>query len=411
VGRLAVSASLPFLTADLPGIGGRIKDTPEDFRVDEQPLYAASGEGTHVFMQIRKNGIPTPVAIERLAKHMKVRPPDIGLAGLKDAQAVATQWLSLEHADAGRLTAYRDSQMEVVAVTRHTNKLRPGHLAGNRFTIRVRDVGESDLAAAQAALAVLVRRGVPNYFGQQRFGMRDDTDLLGAALVRNDLAEFVALYLGRPRADDPPDCRAARGAFDAGDIEGALRRWPRHYGNERRALSAYKRRGKPGPAVGAIDKRMKRLFVSACQSRIFNTVVAGRIDSIDRVMIGDLAQKADSGGVFSVEDAAAEQPRANAHEISPTGPIVGTRGKLAEGEPGQVERAAVVDSGLDLADFDRVGSLKLKGGRRPLRFLLGEPTLSAGADEGGSFVEACFTAPSGCYATIALREITKIDER
>ena len=402
-----MSIALPLITAGLPGIGGRIKESPEDFQVDEQPLYAASGEGTHIYVQIRKIGIPTPVAIERLAKHMKVRPSEIGLAGLKDAQAVATQWLSLEHADADRLAAYRDGQMEVLTVSRHTNKLRPGHLAGNRFRIRIRDADETDLPAAQAILDVLARRGVPNYFGRQRFGMRDDTDLLGAALVRNDLVEFLAQYLGRPRPDDPPDCQAARKAFDAGDIEGALARWPRHYGNERRALSAYKRRGKPGPAVGAIDKRMKRLFVSACQSRIFNAVVAERIDSIDRVLVGDLAQRGDSGGVFTVEDAAAEQPRADAHEISPTGPILGTRGKLTEGEPGQIERGAVAASGLELADFDRVGPLKLKGGRRPLRFLLDRPALSAGADEHGPFVEVCFTAPSGCYATVALREITK----
>ena len=399
----------PCLTADLPGIGGRIKQTPEDFCVDEIPLYAASGEGTHVYFQVRKVGVPTPAVIDRVARYMNVRPSDIGLAGLKDAQAVATQWLSLEHADAERLAAYRDQQVEVVSVTRHTNKLRPGHLAGNRFRIRIRDVDRSAQPAVEAVLTVLSHRGVPNYYGRQRFGLRDDTDRLGAALIRDDLKEFISLYLGRPRDDDPADCRQARAAFDEGDFEGALTHWPRHYRNERRALSAFKRRRKPGAAVAAIDKRMKRLFVSACQSRIFNDVVAGRINTIDRLFVGDLAQKADSGGVFEVEDVDAEQARAVAGEVSPTGPILGTRCRLATGEPGKIEHNAVAASGLTVEDFDRVGRLKLKGARRALRFFLSDPALTDGNDARGPFLEVQFTAPSGCYATVVLREIMKSD--
>jgi len=399
----------PYLTEDLPGIGGRIKQTPEDFCVDEVPLYAAGGEGTHVYFQIRKVGVPTPAVIDRIARYMKVRPSDIGLAGLKDAQAVATQWLSLEHADADKLAAYRDRQVEVVSVTRHTNKLRPGHLAGNRFRIRIRDVDAGAQAAAEAVMAVLAQRGVPNYFGRQRFGLRDDTDRLGAALIRDDLPEFISLYLGGPDPDDPVDCRKARAAFDEGNFDEALSHWPRHYRNERRALSAYKRRRKPGPAVAAIDKRMKRLFVSACQSRIFNDVVAGRINTVDRLFLGDLAQKTDSGGVFEVEDVDTEQTRANAGEVSPTGPILGTRCRLASGEPGKVERNAVAASGLAVEDFDRVGRLKLKGARRALRFFVGDPALSSGDDAGGAFLEVQFTAPSGCYATVVLREIMKAD--
>ena len=398
---------MPYLTGELAGIGGRIREGLEDFQVEEIPLYAACGEGTHVYFQVRKAGIPTPVAVERIARHMGVRPTDIGLAGLKDAHAVTTQMMSLEHADAEKLAAYRDSQMQVLSTARHTNKLRPGHLAGNRFLIRIRGAGEPQIAPAREILDVLVRRGVPNYFGHQRFGARSDTADLGKALIRSDLDEFLAIFLGRARPDDPPDCKAARDAFDAGFHNRALERWPRHYGDQRRALAAYKKRGKAWPAAAAIDKRMKRLFVSAFQSAVFNDVLARRIETIDRVLEGDLAKKTDTGGVFTVESAEAEQPRADRFEISPTGPIPGYRSSLADGLPGQIEREALERHGVQLEDFRRVGTLKLKGSRRPLRFQLQAPSLTAGRDEAGEFLALAFTAPSGCYATVVLREIMK----
>ena len=402
-------ALLPYLTADLPGIGGAIRQNLEDFRVSELPLYEASGAGDHVYFRIEKVGVPTPAAVDRIARYMGVRPGDIGLAGLKDAQAITTQMLSLEHADAARLAAYRDAQVRVVWVGRHGNKLRPGHLAGNRFDVRIRGVGEGQLEAAREVLEVLKRRGVPNYFGPQRFGARGDTDKLGAALVRGDLREFLAIYLGRSSPADPPECRGARDAFDAGFLPRAQQLWPWHYGSERRALAAWKRTGKAGPAIAAIDKRMRRLYVSAFQSRIFNDVLTRRLGSLDELWEGDLAEKAENGAVFAVVDAAAEQERCRRFEISPTGPIVGYRGKLAEGRMGEIEREVLGAAGASAEDFRRVGALKVKGGRRALRFALGGPDLTAGRDEAGEFVGLAFTAPSGCYATVVLREIMKTD--
>lgn len=401
--------SLPYLTADLPGTGGRIKERLEDFRVEELPLYDPCGAGSHVYFRIVKAGVPTPVAVERIARYMGVRPGDVGLAGLKDAQAIATQMLSLEHADPARLAAYRDAQVQVVWTGRHGNKLRPGHLAGNRFVVRIRGVGPGQLAAAEAVLEVLKRRGVPNYFGPQRFGARGDTAELGKALVRGDLSEFLAIYLGRSNPADPPDCRAARDAFDAGFLARAQQLWPRHYTNERRALAAWKRTGKAGPAVAAIDKRMRRLFVSAFQSRIFNDVLTGRLDSLDEVWVGDLAEKADNGAIFAVADPAAEQARCQGFQISPTGPIVGFRGKLAAGQMGEIERQVLAATAVSPEDFRRVGALTVKGGRRALRFALGAPALTAGCDEAGEFLELTFAAPPGCYATVVLREIMKED--
>ncbi len=399
---------LPYLTASLGGIGGRIKQRVEDFRVDEQPLYQPCGEGTHIYFRIEKRGIPTPVALGRLARHMGVRPGDIGLAGLKDAVGITTQYLSLEHCDQARLASYADAQLRVIWTGRHTNKLKTGHLAGNRFAIRIRDVAaESPLDQARAILDVLAARGVPNYFGSQRFGARGDTAALGRAIISGDLERFVSLFLGGPRSSDPPDCRAARDEFDVGAWDKALKHWPRHYVDQRKALSAYKKKRRPHQALAAVDKRMKRLYVSAAQSEIFNAVLARRLDSIDTLCPGDLACKHDTGGVFLVEDVQAELPRVQAGLLSPTGPLPGYRAKLASGEPGLVEREIVDAAGLDLEQFRNLGPLKAKGTRRPLRFILGEPSISAGQDEHGEYIELAFTAPSGCYATVVVEEICK----
>jgi len=399
----------PYLTADMPGIGGRIKERLEDFRVEELALYEACGEGAHVYFRVVKSGVPTPVAVDRIARHMGVRPREIGVAGLKDARAITTQMMSLEHADAERLAAFTDKQVRIVWTGRHTNKLRPGHLAGNRFAIRIRGVGAGHLDAAQGILNVLVRRGVPSYFGPQRFGARFDTAALGQAMVTGDPDEFIAIFLGRASPDDPPDCKAARDAFDTGFHNRALRCWPRHYANERRALAAYKKKLDPAAALRAIDKRMRRLYVSAFQSAIFNDVLACRLATIDRVLVGDLARKGQTGGIFTVEDAEAEQPRADAFEISPTGPMVGYRSSLASGEPGRIERQMMAAHEVTQEDFRHVGPLKVKGTRRALRFALQAPVLSAGSDAHGQYVELAFTAPSGCYATAVLREIMKTD--
>ena len=254
-----------------------------------------------------------------------------------------------------------------------------------------------------------MRCGWPNYFGRQRFGARGETATLGAALVRGDLEEFVTILLGRALPGDPPDCKAARDAFDAGFYNRAVQCWPRHYANERRALAAYKKKRKPHAALAATDKRMKRLYVSAFQSTIFNEVLVRRLPEIDRVLVGDLAQKSDTGGIFSVEDAAVEQPRADAFEISPTGPVVGYRSSLASGEPGRIERQVLAAHDLRQDDFRRIGSLKVKGTRRALRFRIDSPCLEGGSDQDGQYLQISFTAPSGCYATVVLREIMKMD--
>jgi tRNA pseudouridine13 synthase len=401
---------LPYLTADLPGIGGTLKERPEDFFVQEIPLYEPSGEGEHVYCEIQKVGVPTFDAVSRIAKALDVPTRDIGYAGLKDAQAISRQILSIRGADAERVMALRWPDLTVLWAARHGNKLRLGHLKANRFAIKIRKVSPTAVVSLGPLVKILETRGMPNYFGEQRFGRRDNNDQLGSALICGDAGGLLSLLLGRPSPKhDDSQSLGARAAYDRGDFEQAMKLYPRHCGLERRILARFIKTGRPVAAVKAIDERLRRLWVSAVQSRLFNAVVARRIASLDRVMTGDLAYMHDRGAVFRVQDAAVEQPRADTFEISPSGPLLGFRMTLPEGEPLEIEQAAAAEMGLKPADFRSPYIGRVTGARRPLRVKPTDFELAGGVDSFGPYVTAAFTLPPGSFATTLLREIMKND--
>ena len=406
--------SLPYLTRDFPGIGGTIKNRAEDFFVQEIPLYEPSGEGEHVYCEIQKVGLTTFEAVARLARALRVPNRSVGYAGMKDARAITRQVLSIQGVTEERVMGLGLPDVQVLWAARHANKLRLGHLKGNRFAIKVRDVEPTDVLKLRPVVDDLTRRGMPNYFGEQRFGRRGDNDRLGAALVRGDDAGLLALMLGRPDAagagsGDPPRIAEARAAYDAGELARALDLWPG--GIERAVLARLVKSGQPAAAVRSVDEKVRRLWVSALQSRLFNEVAAKRVDSLGQVLPGDLAYKHENGACFRVEDAAAEQPRADAFEISPTGPLLGCRMTLPGGEPLQVEEAVFAAAGLSPGDFRSPHLGKVRGARRPLRVRAEEVELAAGVDAFGPHVTVAFTRPAGSFATVFLRELMKSDER
>jgi tRNA pseudouridine13 synthase len=289
--------------------------------------------------------------------------------------------------------------------------MRLGHLAGNRFAVKIRNVAPSDVVQVKPVLEELERHGFPNYFGEQRFGHRGNNDLLGAAVVRGDARMLLSELLGNPDpdVDDRKTCHA-RQAFDKGDLEQAMRLFPRSHGMERRILARLIKTGKPGAAARAVDDKLRRLWVSALQSRAFNDVVEARMETLGKVLPGDLAWKHENGAVFLVEDADVEQPRADAFEISPTGPLLGYRMTMPAGEALAIEQAVFEAAGLTPEDFRRAGELKVSGARRPLRVQPKDMQLEGGVDEHGPHITIAFTLPPGSFATILVREITKADD-
>mgnify|MGYP001037529317 CR=1 FL=1 len=391
-----------YLTAGLPGTGGQIKVRYGDFLVEELPLYDPCGEGEHTYVRIEKRGLSTFSAVQAIARELRIPARDIGYAGIKDAQAIARQTLSLLHVWPEEVEKLRIPGIEVLWISRHRNKLHTGHLRGNRFTIRVRRVGEAALPQARRILNLLLQRGVPNQYGMQRFGQRGNSHLLGQALLHDDAASFLAEFLGHPCAEEEEATREARLRYEAGDWAEALQLWPSAMTDEPRALRTLIQTGDKARAMRSVSRRMRRFLLSAYQSHLFNRILAVRMGEIDRVQEGDLAWEHDSGAVFLVEDAEAEQPRAERLEISPSGPIFGFKMRAAEGEPGRLEREGLEQEGLSLEDFRLPGGLEAEGARRPLRVPLGKVELWY--DEG---LMLRFDLPPGSYATNVLHEIMK----
>ncbi|MBC7235661.1 MAG: tRNA pseudouridine(13) synthase TruD, partial [Chloroflexi bacterium] len=398
-GRAREAGLLPrYLTADLPGIGGRQRVEPEDFIVEEIPLYGPTGQGQHTLFAIEKRGISTQRAMQRIATALGVPQRLLSSAGLKDAEAVTRQTLSIEGVDPERLLALELPDIRVLWAARHRNRLKIGHLRGNRFIVRIRDVGPEAVEPARRILQTLQAEGVPNGFGYQRFGLRGDSHLLGRCLIKGDVEGFLRLYLGSPRDDDIEPVRRARELYEAGRYQEALAAWPAADRAERETLAILAQGRAPQIAVRQIPKWIKRLLVAAYQAFLFNRLLDERLPTWGLLEQGDLAVKHENGAFFLVEDPVAEQPRADRLEISPSGPLYSSKVRLAQGRPGERERRILEEEGLTLDDW-RLPGVPLEGARRPFRVPLGEVAISYA--EG---LVLRFTLPPGAYASNVLDE-------
>lgn len=335
-------SALPYATEAIP-LSGEIRARPEDFRVEEIPAYEPAGNGDHLFVFFEKTDLGTPEAIRRLARALGSDPAQAGYAGLKDRRAVTRQWASFLRADADRLHHAEDGTIRVLRAERHPHKLRTGHLRGNRFDILVRGAPSDRVADLRRQLDELARRGVPNYFGPQRFG-RDGQNL-------EDAARWLLL------GGHPPKQRFRR-----------------------------------------------KLLVSTLQSAVFNELLAERVKrgQLDSLVDGDLVQKLDTGGLFVSSETAADQERAARFELSATGPMFGAKMRWPEREARRLEEAALARWGIDeatMSSFRKAGP----GTRRAYRVPLSNPAVE-GTPEG---IRLSFGLPSGAYATVVLREILR----
>ena len=393
-----------WLTEDLPGIGGIYKQCPDDFHVEEIPLYPCSGEGEHAYLWIEKTGITTRDLLTQLARKLKLKERDIGYAGLKDAQALTRQMVSIP---ANKFDSTQELHLhgaKVISSSRHNNKLRIGHLAGNRFTITIRDVVTEALPKALAIIKQLETRGVPNFFGEQRYGILGNSAQLGLLLLQQKYADFCCEFIGNPSLIRNTEWKASATLYREGKIDAAMHALPKRMRDERRLLRQLLEGKSHQTAALALPRNLLRLFLSASQSQLFDQLLTARLPHIDKLITGDIAVKHINGACFRIEDSVAEQHRVETLEISPSAPLFGTKAMLAEGVPGQAERELLKSTGLTDANWSPAPKLTMPGARRPFRFPLKEATVSAHGDK---FITLSFVLPKGCYATSVLRELIK----
>jgi tRNA pseudouridine13 synthase len=331
---------------DLPR--ATFRSSPEDFVVEELPAYLPSGQGEHLYLTFRKIGLTTLDAVGALARALGVDPRGAGFAGMKDRHAVTTQTASFPFPTARAfepaVAGLALPGITVLSAARHGNKLKPGHVEGNRFTITLRGLDAAGVAAARAALEEAGRTGVPNAFGPQRFGRDGDNP-----------ERALAWLAGRDR--------------------------------------------------GPRDRREQRLLFSALQSLLFNRVLERREreGTWADVLPGDLAKKHDTGGLFAAPLEGPEleeaQARARSGAVCATGPMFGAKMRWPEGAPAAMEREVLAAGFGDAARLDAVRHLG-EGTRRALRLLVGD--LTATPLVGGGGLTVSFVLPKGGYATTVL---------
>jgi len=405
------------------GINGHIRVKYEDFYVEEIPESEPSGNGPNTWFFIEKIGRDTLDVVLDVAKELHIDRKRMGFAGMKDKRAVTRQWLCVANSEAEDVEKLEDKlyKVKILKIVQNEKKLRIGQLIGNKFRLLIRDTENpvADAETANEVMAELTKRGVPNYYGWQRFGKkRSNTHIVGKILLENDLKEVIDAYIGNPYPEEPEHIKEVRKMYDEGKLEEALQSMPRSMRYEKMMLKTLLREMKKRKVddigslddnsykriIGSLPKPLQRMFVHAYQSYLFNKAVSERAKlGIDKYIEGDIIVDNDEHLVHEIGEDIDE--RIKSFEVHPTAPLFGTKVPLAGGKLGEMEQKVLDDEGVTLEDFKvpKMPKLGSHGLRRAMRFKIWDA--SAVATDEGVLVE--FSIPKGCYATSVLREIMK----
>lgn len=425
------AVGMDWYLSDHPGIGGRLRREPDDFRVrelegiDPEPVDADADAYSYLVVRATLRNWDTNEFARELSNHLGISRGRIQWAGTKDRRAVTTQLFSLKGVDPEELPPIKEADLEIVG--RYGRALSFGDLAGNDFQITVRDVDDPDgVAPITADLQSVTpadgddRIGVPNYFGHQRFGShRPITHTVGLAILDRDWEGAVMTYLAETGAAEPDDTRAARQAVgDDRDWAAALEAFPNRLRFERSMLHVLADDGGFQAALTALPENLQQMFVHAAQSYLFNRIVSERLERglpLGTPVVGDVVCFVTDHGHLTVPDTdrlqTVTEQRVSVVErhcrrgrAYVTAPLIGTDTSFGEGEPAEIARSVLDDEGLSTDDFALPEPYQSAGTRRPI--LLDTALESrVGADT----VEMSFALPKGAYATVVLREYLKTD--
>ncbi|MEZ6130044.1 MAG: tRNA pseudouridine(13) synthase TruD [Planctomycetaceae bacterium] len=319
-----------------------------DFDVEEIPAYMPNGSGEHLYLWIEKTDVSAADLLTRLASQLALSTRDIGVAGQKDRRAVTRQFVSVPGSCESQLGRFSDDKVRILSVTSHGNKLRTGHLNGNRFRIVLRSPNDEPFTAEQAAdtaqrLELLSVQGFANVFGPQRFGHGGRTAIDGIAFVK--------------------------GEIKAGRWKHQQRRF------------------------------MTKMVASAVQSAVFNLCLANRISNgnFTQPMSGDVVCRRDGIRPFLFD----ERGQTPADTLVPMGPLPGPRMTAAAGCVQDAEIAALHNLNLTVDDFQRYPKLTPGARRRYVEYT--SHTSAERLPDGAICIR--FELPAGTFATTVIAEI------
>jgi tRNA pseudouridine13 synthase len=462
-----VAVGMEYYVSDAESVGGRLRDSPADFRVreieafDQEPVDADPDAYPHLLVRVTLEAWDTNDFAAELSDRLGVSRERVSWAGTKDKYAVTTQLFSVAKVAPDDLRAVGITDAHLTLLGRTGRPIFFGDLAGNEFEVVVRGVdapertgavtadlrafagSEQPETAGETAPGEPVTVGVPNYFGQQRFGSeRPVTHEVGLAILREDWRAAVLAYVGNPHAREREETRAARAYVEeTKDWAGALERLPYRLGYERSIChrlvesrdshSAADESSANGPpddevdqaafrdALEAVPANLQRLFVNAAQSYAFNRILSARLERglpFHQPVAGDVVcfRDSDIGADLPVPDTdrtqrvtedrlATVRRHCERDRAFVTAPLVGTDTTLADGEPGEIERAVLADLNLSPGEFDLPGEFGSTGTRRTV---LVETELEFDRSDA---LTASFALPKGSYATVLLREYLQTD--
>jgi tRNA pseudouridine13 synthase len=422
------------------GIGGRIRESGEDFVVEEvlvdgskasingivppRVIGSTAKKQRYLLCTMVKRNWDTFIAIKNVAKTLSIDQSRVQFAGIKDAKAITAQHITIDNVPTEDAAKVNVKDISVYPIGYIRERLSLFYLLGNNFTITIKKLTASEADAKMqidqtiAELATL--GGVPNFYGHQRFGTtRAVTHVVGKALMAGKFEEAAMLFLGNPSVNEHPLSRKARQELqDSKDFKKASETFPQQLRFERLMLLHLAQH--PGDYVGAFQQlppKLQALFVQAYQSYLFNRFLSERVKAglpLNEATVGDFVVGVERSGLplttvaktATAETLAQVNVQIKAGKLRVALPFFGFRQKLSGGIMGEIENQVLTQDGVGTGDLwanelSRVGG---KGGLRTVLTPLKDfklQTVSSGS------ATLNFTLLRGCYATVVLREVMK----
>jgi len=398
------------------GTGGRIRQFPEDFVVEEvlsdgsvatigpQKILQIKGRERYLICILVKRNWDTLLAVRTIAQQLGISQERIQIAGIKDTKALTAQHISIGRTTPDMISKVKIRDMKLHPMRFSNDKIHSAELYGNRFLINIRAILGSRSKIMERMQDV--KRdleglgGIPNFFGHQRFGTtRPITHLVGKYILLDELEKAALTFLAKPGHYEHPESRQAREQlWNTQNYEKALHYFPFRLVYERQMLKHLAKQ--PTDFIGAfhrLPKRLRQLFIQAYQSYLFNRFLSQRIQHelpLKKARKGEYKLKIDGEEYLAL-------------------PLIGYKQSVSMGEQGEIEEQILQEEDVTPQNYKifPMPEISFSGGlRAALTPLIGfntEKPIKDDANPSKNMVSLGFTLQKGCYATITLREFIK----